>query len=706
MIKVTVDFETRSRAKLKKVGAFEYSIDPSTIATCLGFKANNEEKNYLLPYSVMQTQWPKLAQYLQAKWLSWVNDANVVFSAHNAFFEQCIYNNVLVARFDWPKIPITKWRCTAAKAAAVAIPRNLDGAGQVMKLTTQKSFEGHRIMLKLCKPTAAFVKWQKAVQKYESKGYDIPNELIAEQPNEFWFPETAPEDYQGLYKYCRIDVKTEELLDEALPDLIPFEQKLWFIDQKINLRGTAVDMKVVKKISSIMASETKILGKELDILTMGLVSSGNARNAILDFLTIEGIELPDLKAKTVDDFLKNGKVTGDAKKLLEIRRALSKASTAKYQKFLMCAAFDGRVRDLFLYHGASTGRWGGKNVQPQNFPRGIIKDIDEAIHQIETCALETLKLLYGENLMPLFSSILRGMFIASPGKELFVEDYNAIETRVLWWLAGHEAGLNIFHEGRDPYKEMAKEIYKKSILEITDDERQVGKAAVLGCGYQMGGKKFVSSAWDVYRAKVNLDLAKIAVTAYRTLHFPVTELWENYQNACFFAVENPGKRYRVGPVKFIFKNSFLWVILPSGRSLAYKDATVEWENVILKDDDGLEIKRFKAKKLRYYAINHKAKKEDCHIPGVKWTREATYGGKLVENIVQAVSRDILAEAIVRAEKSGFDVLMHSHDELVCEAAVNKFTEDQYKKVMEQLPAWAEGLPLKSGGWKGLRYRKG
>jgi DNA polymerase bacteriophage-type len=706
MVKITVDFETQSRANLKKVGAYEYSMCPSTIATCLGFKANTDSKNYLFKYHQMQMPFKKFPIKFQDQWLEWLFNPDFVFSAHNAFFEQCIFKNVLTKKFGWPEIPIQKFRCTAAKAAAVAIPRNLDGAGQVMSLPIQKSYEGHRIMLKLCKPTGAYVRWQKECDKFTKKDREVPDSLWTDQPPEFWTPETAPEDYEGLYKYCRIDVLTEEKLDEVLPDLTPFEQKLWFIDQKINLRGTAVDMKVVNKISHIMASESKILGKELDILTMGLVGSGNARNAILDFLTLEGIELPDLKAKTVDDFLTNGKVTGDAKILLEIRRALSKASTAKYQKFQGCAASDGRVRDLFLYCGASTGRWGGKNVQPQNFPRGIIKDIDEAISRIETSSLEDLKMLYGENLMPLFSSVLRGMFIASEGKELFVEDYNAIETRVLWWLAEYEDGLNIFREGRDPYKEMAKEIYKKSVLEITDDERQVGKAAVLGCGYQMGGKKFVSSAWDVYRAKVDLDLAKVAVTAYRTLHYPVTELWTNYQNACIFAVENPGAVYRVGKVKFFVKKSFLWAKLPSGRCIAYKDPSVTFEPVEMKDDDGNVIKTFMAKKLRYYAINHKAKKEDCHIPNVKWTREATYGGKLAENIVQAVSRDLLAEAIVNAEQSGFDVLMHSHDEMVCEAPKGTKTSDEYKNVMLKLPTWAEGLPLKTGGWVGTRYKKG
>ncbi len=729
MIKTTVDFETQSRKMLKKVGAWEYSKDASTICMCLGVKVFGK-KPYLFPQGQMQKPFKSFPKKFQDAWIAMIL-GDYIFNAHNAYFEQCIYENVLVVRFGWPKIPITKWRCTAAKAASVAIPRALGNAGAVMGLNVQKDFEGHRIMMKLCKPTSAHSKWKKKLDLLIAR--DAAKEIIAahkkEEPVEFYTPESNPEDYQKLYHYCVIDLVTEEELDEALPDLIPAEQRLWFVDQRINLRGVKVDMPVVGQISKIMAAETKIMNKELDVLTMGLVSSGNARNAILDFLTLEGIEMPDLKAKTVDDFLLNGKATGDAKTLLEIRRALSKASTAKYKKFLEQAASDGRVRDLLLFHGASTGRWGGKGIQPQNFPRGVLKDIDEAISRIKNERLEDLKMLYGDNLMPLFSSVLRGMFIASTGKTLFVEDLSAIECRVLWWLAGHETGLEMFRKNEDPYIIMAAYIFKCSPLEVTEEMRQVGKAAILGCGFQMGGKKFVTSAWDVYRAKVTLEMAKVAVTAFREMHWPVTELWEKYQNAAIFAIEKPGKAYRVGPVRFFCRHNFLWAELPSGRRLAYKDPSVTWENVRIQGEGkvlgkvieyGREVEVreddyvFAAKKIRYYAVNMKAKKEDCEIP--KWTREATYGGKLAENITQAVARDVLAGALMRAEDNGFQVLMHSHDELVSEADFGKFELEadgkgnsycpQYRKIMEQPPIWAPDLPLKSGGWAGDRYKKG
>lgn len=703
MTKIHFDFETQSAAELKKTGAYEYSIDPSTRALCLRIKSPGRLIAFL-KYEHLQIPYNKLSASFREKFENCVNNIDS-FRAHNAFFEQCIYNNILVRRLGWPEIPAKVWACTAAKAAAVAIPRNLNDAGLVMDIKIKKDFEGHRVMMKLCKPTGAWARWKKELEKHQARGNDgAVDQLYSEQPPQFWTPETAPEDFAKLYAYCIQDVDAEENLDQVLPELTPKEQAVWLLDQKINFRGVAVDMPLVQKITNIMKAESKTMAKTLDIVTMGLVSSGNARNQILEFLDLEGITLPDLKAKTVDDFLKNGKATGDAKTLLEIRRALSKASTAKYNKFLMCAKSDGRVRDLFLYCGASTGRWGGKNVQPQNFPRGIIKDIDDAINNINTLEVADLKLLYGDNLMPLFSSVLRGMFIASKGHELFVQDWNAIETRVLFWLSGHEAGLDMFRNGQDPYRDQASDIFKKSPLDISDDERQVGKAAVLGCGYQMGPKKFMTAAWDVYRAKVSLDLAKIAVTSYRTKHFPVTEVWENYFKAACFAVENPSKRYTAGKCFFYMFESFLMIELPSGRRLAYKDPSVVFEDVHIKNDDGEIVNKFMTKKLKYFAINHKAKRTETVIP--KWSLETTYGGKITENIVQAVSRDLLAFAMVNAEKAGFKVLMHAHDELVCEALIGEKTSDDYKNIMEKIPLWAEGLPLKASGWTGFRYKKG
>jgi DNA polymerase len=707
-MKIHCDFETRSECDLKKAGAFEYAAHPSTEVLCLAFKTSYGHV-YLFDFEQMQKPFREQKPTFQNAWGDWIEKDIFLFIAHNAFFEQSIYNEILVKRFGWPEIPITKWRCTAAKAAASAIPRNLADAGAVMRLSVQKDFKGHQVMLKLCKPTSAFKKWN------ESK--------IGAPPAKFWTPDTAPEDFKALYHYCKLDVLTEEKLDDSLPDLTPFEQEVWFLDQKVNLRGVAVDLPLVNQISEIMASESKAMVKELDTLTMGLVGSGNERANILEFLKLDGIEMPDLRSATVDDFLANGKVNGDAAKILNIRKSLARSSTAKYNTFKIRAASDGRVRDLLLYCGAArTGRWGGKGVQPQNFPRGVIKNIYEAIDRIKTCDIGDLKMLYGDNLMPLFSSVLRGMFVASPGHEMFVQDFSTIESRVLFWLAGHEEGLKIFYDGRDPYKEMARHIFNCKLEDVTDEKRQVGKAAFLGAGFGIGHKKFKTSALDVYRAEVTKEQAKIAVTAYREIHWPVVELWEQYESAAIQAVENPQAKFIVGKVCFVRRGRFLNIILPGGRELRYCDPNVVMAEtkVLVLDDEPVyastqlqlenylkegakQTGAFVSKRLTYFEVNQIAKNVDCVIP--KWAKENTYGGKIVENVVQAVARNLLAEAMVRAENAGYKVLFHAHDELVSEAPIGTKTSEEYQKLMEVLPDWATGLPLKSSGWVHTRYRK-
>lgn len=658
--KITLDFETQSRANLKKVGAFVYSEDPSTRAACLAVQDHFGGMPFFFNFEDIQEKFKNLDEYFQSFWIENVRKGTI-FSAHNAFFEQCIYNNVLVKRQGWPPIPLHQWRCTAAKAAIMSLPRSLAGAGEALKLSVQKDLKGHIAMMKLCKPR--------------------------KKDNEFWTPETAPQDFAILYAYCKRDVEAEVALDKALPDLPPSEQELWFLDQKINQRGVCVDMPVVKKIIQIREKETAKMLKEVDSLTEGLIESTTQRQALLNYLADEGYDLPDLRSATVEEYLSEGKVNGDCKRLLEIRRALSKSSTAKYNKFLERTSHDNRVRDLYLYSGAGTRRWTGVGIQPQNFPRGNVKDIAEAIERIKSSSTLDLKLLYGDNLGPLFASCLRGMLIATPGFELFQQDFSAIETRVLWWLAGNEEGLKIFGNGEDPYIDMAAYVFNKPWHQVSDEERQLGKAIILGCGYQMGAPKFLATCETMYRIKLTEAQAKNAVNAYRTKHAAVPKFWENINNATKAAVENKDTTYRVGRIRIRSNGKWLQIRLPSGGKISYAYPKVEWQ--ITQWGSNSRV-------VSYWAPNPKTK---------KWNKETTYGGKLVENIVQAASRDLLAEAMMRAEAKGYRVLMHSHDEIVSETKLGVGSNEEFGRIVSESPDWAVGLPIESKGWSGLRYKK-
>jgi DNA polymerase len=702
--RITHDFETRSECELKTAGAYVYSLHPTTRPTCFAFKAHGNPKVYLLDFEMVGRPWHELPYKLRDLWAGWILDG-FEFSAHNSFFEKCIYDNIMVARYGWPAIPPRARRCTAAKAAACALPRNLEGAGEAMRLRVQKDKMGYAAVMATCKPTREWNDWKARKGRFKNGG---------DEPPKFRTPESDPDIFATLYRYCKIDVLAEEQLDDALPDLLVQEQEIWHLNQKLNWRGLRVDVPTVEKIVGIMETEGAKKTRELDHLTIGLVTKPGSRKQIFDFLESEGVTLPDLKAKTVDDFLSGGKLTPEGRKLLELRKALSKTSTRKYQTFLKRAGPDGRVRDILMYHGASTGRDTGTGIQPHNFPRGVIPiDKDRpyaAVNNIIECDVETLKLLYGENLAPLFSSVLRNMIIPSKGHELFVADFSKIEVAVLWWLAGNAPGLKILEKGLDPYKYMAAANTGKRYEDISDegDERQLGKAQVLGCGFGMGWKKFQTTAHDQYRLKLTDEQSRAAVNAYREANAAVPELWRAYEEAAIAAVENPyskeGQIFRAGKCEFFFAKGFLWAKLPSGRRLAYRSPSITWRmrefEVEEIGPDGevytKTVTKGPFKTLEFMAVNSKTK---------KWGPERTWGGTLTENIVQATARDLIMPAMIRLEKKGYRALLMVHDEGICEAPRGKGTVEEFVKILCEKPLWAWGLPLEAKGWRGPRYRK-
>lgn len=694
MIKrVTKDFETRSLCDLKKSGAYKYSLDPTTQPTCLAFKIYHNPKVYFLDFKMVNTPWRKLPASLKAMWLTLI-DEDYEFSAHNSFFERCIYDNIMVDRYGWPPISPKQRRCTAAKAAACALPRSLAGAGEALKLTTQKDKRGYNAMMATCKPTKKWNAWKKACGEVKAgKRVGVKKLALSQNPEPkiFLEPEDNPEVWNTLYTYCKIDVRVEELLDQTIPDLIPQEQEVWHFNQDLNWRGFRVDISAVKKIVGIMESESKKKLQELDSLTMGLVTKPGARKSILEFLALDGIELPDIKAKTVQDNLDGFHLTEDARRLLEIRKALSKTSTRKYQSFLHRAGSDNRVRDIQMYHGASTGRDSGSGVQIQNFPRPLIKqkEIESLLTLLQEKDLsflpEWIEYFYGD-LGMVFSSLLRSMIIPTDGYELYVADFAKIEVAVLWWLADNESGLKVLRDGLDPYVYQAMADTGKVYENITESERQLAKAEVLGCGFGMGPPKFKTTSWDMYRIPLTLEQAKASVMSYRTQNAAVPILWKLYENSAISAVECPGEVFSFGKCKFKTEDKFLWIKLPSGRKLAYREPQISWRET----DFGPR------KTLEFWAVNSKTK---------KWSLERTWGGTLAENITQAVARDLLMYGMLRLERKLGRGLFSVHDEAVFEIEKGQDGLERFIKTLCESPKWGQGLPIDAKGWVGLRYRK-
>lgn len=712
MIKrVVFDFETRSVVNLKKAGPYKYSLDPSTRPTCLAFKIRGHKTVYFLPFHVINRNWCDHEDNFRHLWNRLIAE-DYEFTAHNTGFDRIIYENILVKRYGWPYIGDRQYRCTAAKAAACALPRSLEGAGEALNLTIQKDRRGYQAMMATCKPTSAWNAWNK-LQARVAAGERITEKTRIKarlpEPPLFLEPETSPDVFKTLYDYCKVDVRAEDDLDQALPDLIPSEQEVWRLNQKLNSRGFKIDVPTISKIVGMMGVEKEAKLKELDLLTMGLVTKPAAWQSILDFLELEGVQMDNLQAKTVDDRLQGFDLTADSHRLLTIRRALTQTSTKKYYSFLDRVCPDGRARDNVLYHGASTGRDGGVGVNPYNFPRGLIKMDPErpyaTVENIAECDPEMLRVLYGDSLSIVFSAVLRNMIIPSPGCELFVADFSKIEVAVLWWLADNEPGLKILRAGLDPYKYQAAANTGKSYDEISDfgDERQLGKAQILGAGFRMGWKRFKETAWNMYRLKLTSRQSVDAIKSYRTANASVAKIWELYEDAAIRAVET-GLEIRAGKCSFLVENGFLWITLPSGRKLAYPKPSLTMRAITFTaletDQKGRDIEVEKTgapKKTLQFMGLAKSKKT--------LQTEFSHGGILTENIVQATARDLMMPALLRLEQAQYKVLLSVYDEAVCERLRNHGTVEEFVELMCEAPAWAEGLPIEAKGYRAGRYRK-
>lgn len=658
-MRLTLDYETRSECELRNCGGSEYARHPSTEIICLGYKIEDEPAKLWFPI---------LGDRMPAELLTALCNPEFIRVAHNAFFEQSISHFVLPKYCEETPVLLrhlrfnpNRWKCTAAKARASAFPGKLEQAVLAARLPYEKDMVGHRLMLQMCKPKKSW--------KLKGTGPKYVED---------------PERLERLGAYCLADVEAEYALDNYFPDLSPSEREVWLMDQRMNWHGVHVDRESCRKILDMIEAETLQLKEETSELTLGIVLSATQRNEILDFVESEGLKLPDLRAGTVKKALLEQDMSDVARRLLEIRQAVSRTSTAKYKRFLdRSNRDDARARDLLVYHGPSTGRWAGSGIQPQNFPRGTVKDTGLAINVIADADLELVRLCY-EDPMLTFSSCLRGMITATPGKTLFVADYNAIETRVLWFLADNQEGLRLYREGLDPYCEMASKVFKRTVTKKDFDARQLGKKLVLGAGYGLGWKKFKMSCEQDGMDGITDKLAAEAISAYREFNFPVTQLWSNLERASVLACMKK-KRVSVNRTTWFMEGPHLICVLPSGRRLTYPFATVK----------GMTTPWGEVKPgLHYFGVNSFTR---------KWTEETTYGGKIAENITQAVARDCMVEGMKNASRAGYEILLTVHDEIVSEKETGSVQE--FEELITTMPEWGKDIPLLAEGWSGTRYRK-
>jgi hypothetical protein len=684
----------KGKPGIEVVGAWAYSEHPSTIVTTFAYNLKDGQGERLWWPGLPNPQ--DLFDHLARGGL---------FEATNSFFEFAIWTNVCVPKYGWPPLSLWQVRDVAAKAAAWTLPRKLETAAKVLKTPTQKDAPGRAIMLKVSKP-------------------HTPTE---KEPFHQYTRENAPDDFAALDAYCVNDVRAEDCVSARCPDLSEHETRVFLVDQSINVRGVMVDRELVAAALDVVAQAENRYNAELAHLTGGRVQTHNQLDALKGWLwQTQGVWAPEITKDTLPELLALN-LPPAARRGLEIRAALNSQSVKKTRAMWRMMGHDARLRGLYTYAGAArTWRWAGSGVQPQNLPnagppvqrcghcgtvrwarlwfcpscfRCEARPCDWGIEAAEACipaifsrSLDTVEALWGDALTAI-AGCLRSFFIAAPGNELICSDFTAIEAVVIAQLAGEEWRLDVFRTHGKIYEASAARIFGVPFAEFERykrDEgmhhplRKKGKTAELASGYQGWVE-----AWRRFGADGTDDELAPQVAKWRRENPAIVALWHGLEAASIAAVENPGQCYRYREIAYQMGGDVLYCRLPSGRCIPYHKPRIR---------EGLRYDK-PHKFLSYMGVDSKTK---------QWVRIEIHGGKHAENITQATSRDLFADALLRLETAGYPIVIHTHDEPAAEVAEGSGSIEQFEALMRAVEPWAQPWAdtiKAAGGWRGKRYRK-
>ena len=659
---VNFDLETYSECDLRECGAYRYAMDPSTRVLCAAW--NN---GHWLPGDP-----------------SPIFPTGAIIEGYNVpGFDAVLWYYILTPRHGWAWPGWEAFRCTMARAAYTNLPGSLDQAAQAMG-TEPKDIEGHRLMLQMCKPARAI--------------------LSSSDPTRHH----TPDRLQRLLGYCQQDVRAEAALSARLPQLPPREMVVFATDAAVNRRGVHCDMPLVDSMLTCAEGLAAHYRERLSEITHGDVESETSISATIRWCRGQGVAIPDGKGafdkEAVEGYLADTTLPPPVREVMEIRQAMGKSSIAKLRRIKAAVCPDQRLRGMLMYYGAhQTGRWSGRIIQPQNLPRATIKDFGMGVEingkiVVRTMDYQHVKgmiaegpeafmFYFGENVLDVMTCMLRPCMDAAPGNELVVADYNAIECRVLAWIAGEQALLDVFRQGKCPYKVMASIVCGVPYEQVTYDQRQLGKVIILACGYGMGHVKFRDTAMRVYGVEFTPERAKELVDLYRATNARIKALWYAVDDAAKAAIRTPGIVQQVGMLALAMDGVDLKMRLPSGRTLWYRRAFLAPKNVPWSTTPMMAV----------------------HFHGEdmfgRFGVQDTYGGKLVENACQAISRDVTADALVRAETRGLHPVLTVHDELACEMPVGTLSPHALESLLCAPERWSATLPLKAEGFCSPFYRK-
>lgn len=591
-------------------------------------------------------------------------DPRVVKWAFNESFERICLSSWL-HRYHPELLPQgsflnpSQWRCSMIWAAYLGMPMSLDQVAKVLNLPVKKDAAGKKLIRQFCTPATP----------------NLINKGACRN-----LPTLDPEGWKAFIEYNRRDVEVEQAIHTRLAKFpVPDEEwEAYTLDQRINDAGIKLDATLVDAALTLDEKHRETTLSRAQEIT-GL-DNPNSPIQLKDWLTQNGCPLDSLTKAEVATALEDAR--GVVKEILQLRGDLAKSSVKKYQAMQYVSGADGRARGLLQFYGAGrTGRFAGRLVQVQNLPRNYLPDLDRARTLVRTGNLEALELLY--NSVPdTLSQLIRTAFIPTSGNRFIVADYSAIEARVIAWLAGEKSTLEAFRDGKDLYCETASRMFKVPVEKhgANSELRQKDKIAVLACGY--GGSVGALKAMGALRMGLAEDELKPIVDAWRAGNPHIVWLWQEVEEAALTAITTR-QPVRLRNLTFTLESGILFITLPSGRRLAYVKP-------------GLGQNRFGGNAITYWGIS----------TGRKWERLETYGGKLTENIVQAIARDLLVNGIKNVAEAGHQIVMHVHDEiLIDEPLHSRFTVKDACQLMSRLPGWAKGLPLTADGYECSYYRK-
>ncbi len=653
---LSIDIETKSSVDITKAGAYRYA--QSEDFEILLFACKYDEEDVQL---VDLTAGESIPEWI----LTALMNPNVIKHAYNAAFEWYCLNTAGY------RTPLEQWNCTMIHGLYCGYTAGLDATGKAIGLPQdkQKLSTGKALIRYFCTPC-------KPTKSNGGRSWNLPKH--------------APEKWELFREYCKQDVVTEnEILKRLQAFPVPEEeQRLWRMDILMNAYGVRVDTDLIAGALAIDSHSTECLTAEAFRIT-GL-SNPNSATQLQQWLSGKGVDIPNLQKATVEEYLQREDLPDDARKILEIRQQLGKTSIKKYVAMDTAKGADDRVRGLTQFYGANrTGRWAGRLVQLQNLPRNYLKTLDYARNLVKDKNYDGIKLLYG-NVPDTLSQLIRTAFIPSDGNKFVVADFSAIEARVIAWLAGEQWVNEVFATHGKIYEATASQMFHVPIEKIAKGNpeyslRQKGKVATLALGYQGGTAALIAMG------ALNMGLAEEElpdiVQRWRSANPRIRDLWYAVEQAALTTMQTAQPQGIYGLIfryegDLVYGQSFLTVQLPSGRKLFYPKPFLQ-EN------------QFGKMAIHYYTVGQQTR---------KWEVASTYGGKMTENIVQAIARDCLAETLKRIDRMGLQVVFHVHDEVIIDAPVS-ITVDEICDLMAEPIPWAPGLILKGAGFESDYYMK-